>query len=108
MKQLLFAILVGSTAAYSQTGDPVRSMETAPMMVDARGAPVPSKAQLTQEEQIEFSRRFNRLLDVMRDFTDEYNRGGGKLWPQKKADALERAYRDLQKTSSWKRASLTP
>ena len=82
-------------------------METAKIMLAAQSA-LASKAQLNQEEQIEFSRRFNKLLDVMRDFTDEYNRGGGKLWPQKKADALERAYRDLQKTSSWKRASLAP
>ena len=108
MKQLILAILVGSITAYSQTGDPLRPFETAQMMMDASSARASSKSQLNRQEEIEFNRRFNRLLDVMRDFTEDYNRGGGKVWPQKKAEALEKAYRELQKTSSWKRASLAP
>jgi len=55
------------------------------------------------EERMLFEQRYNRLLQAVREFADAYNKAEGIVWPQKKASDVEKAYRNLTKTSSWKR-----
>jgi hypothetical protein len=46
----------------------------------------------------EFERQFNKLVTALSEFTAEYNRGRGDVWPAKQADALKKAIRDLQRS----------
>jgi len=40
----------------------------------------------------------------MQEFSEAYNGSNGEVWPQKSADAVDKAFRELQKTESWRRA----
>ncbi len=104
-RRLLLAILLAPATIICQTEDPVHAMESARLMLEAKNGSPQSKVKDAQIERLEFSDRYNRLIDAMREFTDEYNKAGSMVWPQKKADAVDKAYRDLRKSQSWKRAS---
>src|SRR5262249_15731648 len=48
-----------------------------------------------KEEMRLFTERFNKLVDAIRTFADEYNKGQGNIWPMRQAEALRKAYREL-------------
>ncbi len=107
MSKLLGVLLFAPLFALGQAGsvmDPTRATEIAAMAVSAKTKVLLSKEEISKAEQQLFSDRFNRLIVAMQAFADDYNGGRGSVWPQKKADAMEKAFRDLQKTQSWKRA----
>ena len=83
-------------------GDVVRVAESIEKQA-AADAQAFSKAEkaLREAQLIEFHKRFNQVLDAMREFTDEYNNLQGNAWPARKAEKLDAAMRTLQKTQLW-------
>ena len=61
----------------------------------------------SDQERRRFEEKFNRLIDALRDFTDDYNRSTGNVWPAKKAEAVSKAFRELEQTKSWRAADQT-
>jgi hypothetical protein len=53
------------------------------------------------EEKRRFSEGFNNLVDALRRFADAYNGGQGEVWPVKEADALRKAYHELERNRLW-------
>src|SRR5439155_10245702 len=47
-----------------------------------------------------FEQQFKKLVTVLNEFSDEYNRTRGEVWPAKKAAAVKKAMRDLQLPAS--------
>jgi hypothetical protein len=47
----------------------------------------------------QFESKFNALVDALLKFSDAYNKGGGAVWPLKEANAVHRAYHDLERSS---------
>ncbi|MEO8026861.1 MAG: hypothetical protein ABI823_10320 [Bryobacteraceae bacterium] len=102
-----FALPFIGVAQSNRPADPVRAAETAQMSFDANNKATADelKARFAKYEHERFTERFNHLIDAMQAFTEEYNKAPGAVWPQKKAEAIEQAFRDLQKTESWRRAA---
>src|SRR5215510_9057845 len=42
-----------------------------------------------------FEQQFKKLVTALNEFSDEYNRARGEVWPAKQAAALKKAMRDL-------------
>lgn len=53
-------------------------------------------------QQRDFEERFNRLIDTMKDFADCYNRD--RAIDVKKAEAVRRAWRELERSEGWFRS----
>ena len=83
-------------------GDLVRVAEVVEKQA-AADAQAFSKSQkaLREAQLVEFHKRFNQVLDAMREFTDDYNNSKGNAWPARKAEKLDSAMRTLQKTQLW-------
>src|SRR5215471_7403612 len=47
---------------------------------------------------LEFERKFNVLIQALARFSDVYRKGQGSVWPRKEAEAVQKAYRDLEKS----------
>ena len=45
-----------------------------------------------------FRERFQKLVDALQHFADRYNKGEGNVWPRKEAEALRKAYRNLDRS----------
>ena len=86
----------------AKADDLVRSLETVEKQAaaSAKTASDAEKARLSVQL-AEFHQRFNQVLDAMREFSDEYNRSPGNVWPAAKAEKLNTAMRRLQKTPMW-------
>ena len=82
--------------------DLVRAMEAVEKGALAQSKAVSTAERVKVEAQLtEFHKRFNQVLDAMRDFTDDYNHSPGQTWPAQKAERLDSAIRSLQKTQLW-------
>lgn len=94
---LLLMILLPVSA-----GDLVRTAEAVEKQAAADAQAFSKSEKSLQEAQLnEFHKRFNQVLDAMREFTDEYNNSKGNAWPARKAEKLDAAMRTLQKTQLW-------
>ena len=106
--RLLVSICFAVSAAFCQppVSDPVRGAEVAQRVLDAQNKAVAEQphARDIQIERDRFKERFNKLITAMQAFTEAYNSSNGEVWPQKSADAVDKAFRELQKTESWRRA----
>lgn len=71
--------------------DPVRAFESHAALTRAKLAERPPAEMVSQTRQAEFSKRFNRLIDAMAAFSDEYNKYQGQVWPAKQAEQLRKA-----------------
>jgi hypothetical protein len=45
----------------------------------------------------EFERRYQALVEAMNSFADKYNDAKGNIWPLQEAQAVRKAFRDLEK-----------
>jgi len=45
-------------------------------------------------------KRFQKLVDALQRFAEEYNRNGGRVWPLREAEAVRKAYRDFDLSMS--------
>jgi hypothetical protein len=83
--------------------DPVRSLEALTMAnaASARAEELHRKDASDQERR-HFEEKFNKLIDALQDFTQEYNRSNGNVWPAKKVEAVNKALRELEQTRSWR------
>ena len=67
-----------------------------------RAMPEPGERS-TELQQYLFEHRFNHLIDTLRRFGYKYNEGQGNVWPFKEAEAVRKAYRDLERSMVPKR-----
>lgn len=94
---LLLMILLPVSA-----GDLVRMAEAVEKQAAADAQAFSKSEKSLREAQLnEFHKRFNQVLDAMREFTDEYNNSKGNAWPARKGEKLDAAMRTLQKTQLW-------
>ena len=83
-------------------GDLVRVAEAVEKQAAADARAFTKAENAVRDAQLnEFHKRFNQVLDAMREFTDEYNNAKGNAWPARKAEKLDSAMRTLQKTQLW-------
>ncbi|HLK51131.1 MAG TPA: hypothetical protein VKT49_23475 [Bryobacteraceae bacterium] len=76
--------------------DPVRRAEMVEAIAAAQAAVQQHAATpQSQEERRRFEEKFNRLVSAMEDFQREYNASRGQVWPQREAEALKKAIKDL-------------
>jgi hypothetical protein len=73
-------------------------------LLDAIAAAVqtPSEPQrrVAESQNHLLEKRFQRLVDDLQRFADEYNRSGGRVWPLREAEAVRKAYRDFDLSMS--------
>ena len=50
-----------------------------------------------EEERREFEQRFNKFIDTLQGFSNAYKQSQGQVWPRKEAEAIRKAYRDLER-----------
>jgi hypothetical protein len=83
--------------------DPVRSLEALTMAntANARNEELHRKDASDQERR-QFEEKFNKLIDALQGFTQEYNRSNGHVWPAKKVEAVNKALRELEQTRPWR------
>ena len=87
--------------------DPVRSAQALQMLSNARAeAAKPPEPARSAVPKAEFERRWDALVNALREFTMEYNKSAGRVWPAKKADDVKKAIRQLEKTQAWHGAKL--
>ena len=88
--------LLVSLGLFQYRIDPVKGAEITQASLKAQPrAPAGEEARSAAERR-RFEKNFNRLVAAMDDFQREYTASGGHVWPQKKADALKKAIKDLQ------------
>ncbi|HEY1239292.1 MAG TPA: hypothetical protein VGF16_01995 [Bryobacteraceae bacterium] len=51
-----------------------------------------------ESEQMLLDKRFQKLVDALQRFANEYNKGRGQFWPLHEAEAVRRAYRDFERS----------
>lgn len=102
-----FAVVVALCFLEAQTGapNPPQPVESDAMAQQAESlarshaaSPAPDSRAVYEEQQ--FVKKFNRLLNAMREFADQYNHHAVDL---KKVKALKKAWHDLEKTDGWMR-----
>lgn len=77
--------------------DPVRPAEQAKLQAQMRTASFEqSKNRDTQLRKKEFEKRFNELIDAIKNFSEAYNQSAGSAWPSDKARDLRRAMQKLE------------
>jgi len=82
--------------------DPIRQTEAFQLLSTAQDdAGRRAEQQREAARRMEFEQRLNDLTIALREFTDEYNRNQGQVWPVKKAEAVKKAMQKLQKTQAW-------
>lgn len=109
MRRLLWLPLaLSQTILPCLADDPARAAEESALRMKAAAEAVSrqNKATLSAEER-EFTERFNKLVDAMRAFHDQYAQNGGAVWPKKQAEALAKAMRHLEATRTWKQFRTT-
>ena len=86
--------------------DPVRNAELLPLKNQAQECAI-RKEQSEREYQSrrEFAERFNRLVNALDEFAQEYNKTKGQAWPKKHADHLNKAFKSLQSSLEWRSGS---
>lgn len=83
--------------------DTVRAAELAEksMLVQIRAHSEREKERERLEKK-RFVAKFEALCRAVDAFTLAYNAGGGNIWPKKESEALAKAIRELESTSSWR------
>jgi hypothetical protein len=77
--------------------DPIRPTEQARLQANARTASFEQSGnQQLQLGKRDFEKRFNALIDAIKDFSEAYNQSAGSTWPSNKARALRRAMHNLE------------
>ena len=75
--------------------DPARAAEVQQRIVMAQSSR--DAAQILQERQRrEFENRFSEFVNAMNNFIAQYNSGNGLVWPQREAEKLGKAMRNVQ------------
>ncbi len=92
---------VGSCIAPAQrlpmSRDPVREVESQQRVLLDRVNQQDGELQSRQRaRRREFEARFNQLVAAIDSFANEYNESKGTIWPQREADKLRKAMRQLQ------------
>jgi hypothetical protein len=92
---------VGSSIAPAQrlpiSRDPVREAESQQRVLLDRVNQQDGEAQSRQRaRRREFEASFNQLVAAIDSFANEYNESKGTIWPQREADKLRKAMRQLQ------------
>jgi hypothetical protein len=62
---------------------------------------------VVEQQRHAFEQTFNRFIKALGEFTQEYNETKGDVWPTKKAEALMKAFRDVERTGAWRKGDLT-
>jgi hypothetical protein len=79
--------------------DPTRTLDylrmTNPQKFHEMSEP---QARVAQLQRHLFEQRFQKLVDAVQRFSDQYNKGRGYVWPLKEAEALRKAYRNLERS----------
>jgi hypothetical protein len=52
----------------------------------------------TDLQQRAIQQRFQKMVDALQRFAEEYNKGGGHIWPLKEAEAVRKAYHNLERS----------
>jgi len=81
--------------------DPVRRVEVASAVSAAVRSEDFNRKSGSELERRQFEQKFNGLIDALRDFTQAYNSSNGTVWPLKKVEAINKAFRELERTRSW-------
>ena len=85
--------------------DPVRGTEFAQSAL--KNSAVVEQRQKTEvafRQEAEFRKRFNHLLEAIAAFSEQYNKGGGHVWPSKQAQNLRKAMKELEAVDPFKNA----
>ncbi len=100
-----FAVVVALCFLEAQTGlpSPPQSVEGDALAQQAKSmgesrAPKPTANRRAVYEEQQFIKKFNHLMNTLREFADEYNHHAVDL---KKVKALKKAWQDLEKTEGW-------
>ena len=56
------------------------------------------QARVAQLQRHLFEQRFQKLVDALQRFSDKYTQGRGHVWPLREAEALRKAYRNLERS----------
>jgi hypothetical protein len=81
------------------SSDPIRQSEQVSMQARAQSAAYEQKsAEDVKLQRQEFEKRFNKLVDAIREFSADYNGARGSVWPAKKARALQEAMQKLEQS----------
>jgi hypothetical protein len=96
----MLPILLGLLFQYQ--ADPVRAAELAEKALQAETrAHAETTDRKVLAERKRFEAKYEALGRAMDAFTLAYNAGRGHIWPMKEAEALAKAIRELEGTSSW-------
>lgn len=96
----MLTILLGLLFQYQ--ADPVRAAELAEKALQAEvRAHTETTNRRALAERKRFEVKYEALGRAMDAFTLAYNAGRGHIWPKKEAEALAKAFRELESTSSW-------
>ena len=89
-------------------GDQVRQMDAFTMTIAAQSRAIEDrKNSMAAQERKLFEAKFNKLLDAIHRFSEEYNNAKGAVWPSKQAELVQKAFRDLEHISSWPKSQPT-
>jgi hypothetical protein len=82
--------------------DPIRPLDAFTMTNAAKARlEQGEQANNSYQERHHFEQKFNQLIDALHEFTQEYNRSKGNVWPAKNVEAVNRAFRELERSKSW-------
>lgn len=98
-------LFVGLLQGLCQQGfDVTRSAETSEVLLRAQQAAAQAgRKELSAQGKKEFADRFNKLVEAVKEFEDEYSRSQGHVWPVKQAAKLERAMKELSAAQGWRK-----
>jgi hypothetical protein len=102
-------VLHGILSIFLFQGDQVRQMDAHTMNIEAqtRAFEEREKSMAPLERKL-FEERFNKFIDAIHRFSDEYNKSKGDVWPARQAELVKRAFHDLEQTTSWPKAPAKP
>ena len=78
--------------------DPVRPLDALQKAAAAAPAISESQRRPADPDQALPEKRFQKLVDALQRFADEYNRDRAELWPLHQAEAVRESYRDFERS----------
>ncbi len=97
----MLALLLG--VLFQQQFDRIRAAEFAEKaLLSEIRAHEQSANKLALTEKRRFAEKYEALGRAMDKFTLAYNAGRGNVWPKKEAEALAKAIREFESTTSWR------
>lgn len=79
-----------------------RLLERSPLWGGRGEGPGDGEAAAEDVERRLLARRFNRLIDSLRQFKERYCEGRGQVWPLRELEQVRRAFRELEQTQGWR------